>query len=177
MRVEEEARGASGPLWFVAHTKPRQERAAVENLLRQGYQTYLPRLKVVKPIRREHRVGLEPMFPRYLFFKPGRAGQSIGPVRCTHGVSSIVRFGGVAAVIRSRTVEEIQAFEHRQNTVDFAELNTVYVGKTVVVTAGPLAGLNGLVAMVSDQRVTVLMRLLGEDTRVRFDPCELRVAA
>jgi hypothetical protein len=37
-------------------------------------------------------------------------------------------------------------------------------------TGGPLAGLPGLVAMVSKQRVIVLMQLLGEETRVALAP-------
>jgi hypothetical protein len=40
-----------------------------------------------------------PMFPRYVFFRPGSAGQSIAPVRSTLGVSHVVRFGATPATV------------------------------------------------------------------------------
>jgi len=98
-------------------------------------------------------------------------------VRSTQGVTAIVRFGGVPAVLRPDTLQRIQAYESRQNAADFVELGALQPGKTVLVTTGPLAGLQGLVAMVSRQRVVVLMRLLGEETKVRVNPCDLKLAA
>ena len=163
--------------WYVVHTKPRQERVARENLARQGYGVYLPQMKVLKTRRHQREVAFEPMFPRYLFFQPCHAEQSIAPVRSTHGVTSIVRFGWIPAILQPDTLESIQAFESHQNAADPAELSGLQRGKTIVVTSGPLAGLCGLVAMVSKERVIVLMRLLGEETRVRLSPSELKLAA
>lgn len=163
--------------WYVAHTKPQQERVAEENLARQGYAVYLPRLKVLKHLRDGQQAGFEALFPRYIFFQPGHAGQSIAPVRSTHGVTAIVRFGLVPAVLRPDTLQSIRDFESRQHAADFAELSALQPGKAVLVTKGPLAGLQGLVAMVSRLRVIVLMRLLGEDRKVYLSPQDLRVAA
>jgi len=169
--------GRPGLPWYVVQTKPRQERIAEENLARQGYGVYLPHLKVVKSLRNRQQVGLEALFPRYVFFSPGHAEQSIAPVRSTQGVTTIVRFGGVPAVLQPDTLKNIRAFENRQNAASFAELSNLRPGKSVVVTAGPLAGVDGLVEMVSGQRVIVLMRLLGDQTRVSLRPDQLRVTA
>ena len=163
--------------WYVVHTKPRQERIALENLARQGYYVYLPHLKVLKNWRGPRQIGFEPLFPRYLFFQPGRAEQSIAPVRSTLGVTSVVRFGGVPAVLPPGTIDSIRDFESRQHAANIAELSGLQPGRTVVITSGPLAGLEGLVAMVSRQRVIVLMRLLGEETKVRLSPDELKLVA
>lgn len=176
-QVDEAAQAGCVLPWYVAHTKPRQEEVARKNLVRQGYSVYLPQLKVLKSLRHRQQVRFEPLFPRYLFFQPGRADQSIAPVRCTQGVTSIVRFGGVPAVLQPDTLEGIRAFECRQNAAGFAELSALRPGKAVVVATGPLAGLEGLVAMVSRQRVVVLMRLLGDQTQVKLSPDQLRVAA
>ena len=163
--------------WYVAHTKPQQERVAEENLSRQGYTVYLPRLKVLKNLRHGQQVGFEALFPRYIFFQPGHAEQSIAPVRSTHGVAAIVRFGWVPAVLRPDTLQSIREFESRQNAADFSELSALKPGKRVLVTNGPLAGLQGLVAMVSRLRVIVLMRLLGEETKASMSPSDLRLVA
>ena len=44
--------------WYVARTKPRQEHTANSNLLRQGFATYLPNLKVIRRIRRRQELRL-----------------------------------------------------------------------------------------------------------------------
>jgi transcriptional antiterminator RfaH len=164
--------------WYVVLAKPRQERIAEANLLRQGYDAYLPWLKVLrKRLGQPHRLGFEPLFPRYLFFRPKGTGHSIGPVRSTIGVSALVAFGGTPAVLCPEALEVIRAFEAQQNCASTTELDALRPGERVVVTAGPLTGLEGLVAMVSRQRVTVLMQLLGEETRVRLDASELMLAA
>ena len=163
--------------WYVAHTKPRQEKLAHENLLRQGFGVYLPKFKVLKSFGRRRQIAFEPLFPRYLFFRPAHAGQSIAPVRSTLGVASIVRFGTVPALLQVDTLESIRAFECQRNAADFAALSGLERGMTVVVISGPLAGLHGLVDIVSKGRVIVLMRLLGEETKVRLSPGELKFAA
>ena len=157
----------SGPIpWYVARTKPRQEQTANANLLRQGFETYLPNLKVLKHIRRRQELRLEPMFPQYIFLRPGRDEQSIAPVRSTFGILGIVRFGQNPAVLSARTLAAITALESRQNQSRIEELSAIAPGSKVMVVEGPLAGMEGLVAAVSMKRVEVLMHLLGADTKV-----------
>lgn len=159
--------------WYVAHAKPRQEHIAQENLLRQGYNVYLPLMKVFKSVRNRQEARFEPLFPRYIFFQPADAQQSIAPVRSTLGITAIVRFGQVPAVLSQETLQTIQAFEASQNAADFEEISDFKPGKAVVVTDGPFAGLEGLVSMASEQRVMVLMQLLGKQQRLKFGPHQL----
>jgi transcriptional antiterminator RfaH len=163
--------------WYVARTKPRQESVAETNLLRQGYACYQPRLKVLRRIRRQQMLRMEPMFPQYLFFRPGCDGQSIAPVRSTLGVLTIVRFGIEPALLDAQKLEAIVALEARQNQASIEELSAIVPGSRVLVVEGPLAGLEGLVSAVSGKRVEVLMQLLGNDTRVRLAPSSLELAA
>ncbi|MDO8934129.1 MAG: transcription termination/antitermination NusG family protein [Rhodocyclaceae bacterium] len=152
--------------WYVAQTKPRQEAVAWENLRRQGYDAYLPSLKVLKRVQHRREVCMEPMFPRYVFFQPGSERQSIAPVRSTLGVCAVVRFGPAPAVLRPGTLDVIRAMEAAQHEVDAKELSRIRPGSKVVVVEGPLAGLEGLVSAISARRVEVLMHLLGTETRV-----------
>lgn len=167
----------SDGIWYVVRTKPRQETLAEANLLRQGYAAYLPRLKVLRRIRRQQVSRLEPMFPQYLFFRPGREGQSIAPVRSTLGVLGVVRFGIEPAELDAKKLDAILALESRQNQASIEELSAIVPGTRVAIVEGPLAGLEGLVSSVSVKRVEVLMQLLGNDTRVRFAPSALELAA
>lgn len=166
--------GNHGP-WYVGHVKPRQEEAARQNLLRQDYEVYLPRLKVLKRTLRRAEIAFVPLFPRYLFFRTASEGQSIAPVRSTVGVSAIVQFGNRPAFLTGDALDRIRTLESHQHAT--ALPGVPRVGDSVIVTVGPLAGLCGLVAMVASERVTVLMRMLGEQTKVTLHPLELRVAA
>lgn len=161
--------------WYVAHTKPRHEHIAQENLLRQGYNVYLPLMKVFKSVRNRQEARFEPLFPRYIFFQSADARQSIAPVRSTLGITAIVRFGQVPAVLSMDALKTIQVFEGGQNTADFEEISAFKPGKTVVVTDGPFAGLEGMISMASVQRVVVLMQLLGKQQSLKFGPYQLAV--
>ena len=162
--------------WYVVHTKVRQEQTACDNLARQGFTVYLPRIKVLKRIRNRQQARQEPMFPRYLFFRPGSAEHSIAPVRSTMGVMAIVRFGQEPAVMRSQALECIREFETRRNEAREEVISPFQPGERIRVVAGPLAGMEGLISDVSHERVVVLMQLLGQGTRVSLSHHQLLVS-
>lgn len=164
--------------WYVVHTKAQQEQLACDNLARQGYTVYLPRIKVLKRSRslRCQGVQLEPLFPRYLFIQPGSLEHSIAPVRSTLGVTTVVRFGQAPAVLRHELLMSIRDYETRQNAAGLEAISPFRTGEMVLVVDGPLAGLEGLVSSVSQERVVVLMQLLGNDTRVNLSHHQLLVA-
>jgi len=168
--------GAANLPWYVVHTKVRQEQTACENLARQGFTVYLPRINVLKRIRNRQQVQQEPLFPRYLFFQTGSAAQSIAPVRSTLGVTTIVRFGQEPAVLRPQTLASIRDFETRRNEAREEDISPFRPGERIRVVAGPLTGMEGLISGVSHERVVVLMHLLGEDTRVNMSHHQVLLA-
>jgi transcriptional antiterminator RfaH len=80
--------------WYLVHTKPRQEKSALDNLHRQGYQCYLPTMPSEKLRQGLLIVADEPLFPRYLFIRLG-LGDSVrswAPICSTKGVRRLVSF-------------------------------------------------------------------------------------
>jgi transcriptional antiterminator RfaH len=67
--------------WHLVHTKPRLEETALVNLERQGYECYLPTLKVEKIRRGKAAIVSEALFPRYLFVRLDTSGQGLGLTR------------------------------------------------------------------------------------------------
>lgn len=162
--------------WYVVHTKARQEQPACDNLARQGYNVYFPRIKVIRRVRGQQEAVLEPLFPRYVFLQPLSAAQSLAPVRSTVGVTTVVRFGQEPAQMRDDVLQVIRNFEAQRNAAKDADLSPLQVGERVRVANGPLAGLEGLISSVSKQRVVVLMQLLGQATEVSVSQHQLLVA-
>lgn len=162
--------------WYVVHTKVRQEQLACDNLVRQGYLVYFPKIKQLKRLRGRQEAHLEPMFPRYIFLQPESAAHSIAPVRSTLGVTTLVRFGQEPAVMRPQTLKDIREFEARRNASSNEDISPFRPGIQIRVAAGPLTGMEGLISDVSHERVVALMHLLGQDTRVSLSHHQILVA-
>lgn len=99
--------------WYLVHTKPRQEKCALENLQNQGYQCYLPTIRVAKGCRGTVEITDGPLFPRYLFIKLGQDAppKGTGPIRHTKSISRLVSVGAGPIKISARLIEELHEQE------------------------------------------------------------------
>jgi transcription antitermination factor NusG len=158
----------------VCFTKPRQEHYAAAKLQEQGYEFYLPLLDTwVRQAGAWHKKQ-SVMFPRYGFVRPAHAGQSIGPVRNTPGVTTLVRFGYVLAYLSEDRMQALRALV----TARCAAMpgQPFEAGKQVLFCAGPLKGASGIVSSVAAERVTVLLSLLGREQTVAVKGDDLACA-
>ncbi len=160
--------------WHVAYTKPRQEDIAKINLERQGFEVYLPLFKTFKKPRKggdASQAGVllihEPMFPRYVFFKPKSATQSLGTLRSTRGVASVVMFGATFAHIPLELLQSIRAAEQLRNDAGLDQVSPFQPGSRVRLSDPALAGLEGLVQEVSAKRVVLLLEILGRQKTLK----------
>lgn len=152
--------------WYVAHTKPRQESTAREQLLRQDFEVYLPLFKVFK---KPSAVGHEPMFPRYLFLRPTRPTQSLSVVRSTVGVSRLVMFGPQPATLADAAVQAIRQAETLRESAQLDQISPFQPGMPVQIQDSPLAGIQALVQSVSKDRVTLLLNILGRAQTIQVE--------
>jgi transcriptional antiterminator RfaH len=150
-------------------TKPAGERIATCNLERQGYRVYYPRLlrPVVYRGKWIDRIGA--LFPRYLFLQVDSARQSMAPVRSTLGVAEVVRFGGECAVVPDAIVEGLMHRADPQSGLHRLSQSPLFErGAAVSIVAGAFEGLEGIFERDGgDDRVVVLLKLLGRETPVR----------
>jgi transcriptional antiterminator RfaH len=160
--------------WHLVHTKPRQEKFALENLQRQGYQCYLPTLPSEKLHQGILMVTDEPLFPRYLFIRLGQgdSAKSWAPIRSTKGVSRLVSFGVEPARVDDGLIELLRAHEASVQT----EPERLFKpGERVRLTEAPFAGIEGIYQMADgERRVMVLIELLSKQVRVHVAPAGLR---
>jgi transcriptional antiterminator RfaH len=150
--------------WFVVYTKPRSEALADEHLRRQGFATYLPRLRQPQHVRGAWREVISPLFPRYLFVRLRPGVQDISPLRSTRGVTTLVRFGDRLAMMPPGMVEALRAYEDPNAGVHTAERALFVAGDPVRIMQGAFAGLEGVFHAASgEERVIILLRILGRD--------------
>lgn len=167
------------PNWFAVVSKPRQEKTALENLQRQGFECFLPMAE--NPYQRrskKHQRIVEPLFPRYLFLKANASQQNLAPVRSTKGVLSMVRFGIELAVVPESVIHAIKACVEKDTGLIKIKPVSIKAGDKVRVFDGPLAGISGIVQEKnSNNRTLILMELLGRPTTVELDALNLQRAS
>lgn len=154
--------------WYLLYSKPRQEGLAVENLKRQGYETYLPLIRTRRRRQGQYVSLVEPMFPRYLFIRLSDQTDNWGPIRSTFGVSALVRFGDLPAQVPDRLIDALKSREDESGVQEF-ELPDFKPGDRVRIADGPMAGYEGIFqARSSRERVVVLLHVVGQATRVQM---------
>ncbi|MGV1016054.1 MAG: transcription/translation regulatory transformer protein RfaH [Fluviibacter phosphoraccumulans] len=155
--------------WYLVQSKPRNEMRALENLVRQGYETYLPLMEVERLQRGKLLKKMEPLFPRYLFLHLEEGNDNWGPIRSTMGVAGLVRFGQAYAVVSDDLLEAVRV---RTQDVKKALFTP---GDSIRVVSGPLLGLEGVFDITDgEQRSFVLLEFMQKQQRVSVSTADLR---
>jgi transcriptional antiterminator RfaH len=146
------------------------------NLWDRGFEVYLPRYQRERRHARKVDLAAYPLFPRYLFFRMDAATQSLRAASSARGVVDLVRMGTQPATVSNEIVEAIR---QREEANGFIKLSApdFQAGAAVQVTAGPMADLVGVFGSRTDEeRVVILLHLLGRQVKVRVNATELAPA-
>lgn len=155
--------------WIVAATHPNKERLAVDNLQRQGFRPYCPRIR--KRIRhaRQVRVALRPLFPGYVFIRLDPHLEQWRSIASTFGIRSLIRFGERPGTVPAQFVSDLLATEEEGAVALPRARDRYQAGEKVRVQQGPFEGLIATVLSASEcDRITVLMDLLRQSVKVRI---------
>lgn len=156
--------------WYVVQTRVNQEEKVNLNLERQGFATYFPRhLK-----RRRHARKTEfiprPLYPRYLFAALDPARQQWRSINSTYGVSNLVCTGELPTPVDPRIIEGLRGEEGQDGFIDLKPAMNLKPGSPVSIVGGAFTDQLGLYeGLRDDDRVTILLELLGRKVRVSLD--------
>ena len=156
--------------WYVVQTQVNAEAKAARNLLRQGFEIYLPRyLKRRSHARKVEKVAA-PLFPRYLFVRIDIATQRWRSVQSTFGVSRLVLNGSDPAPVAPAVLNQLKAREDEGGFVRLDQRPKFALGEKVRVMAGVFADNLGLFDGLADRdRIAILLDLLGRKVRVSIE--------
>ncbi|WP_163846445.1 transcription termination/antitermination protein NusG [Pseudooceanicola aestuarii] len=159
--------------WFLAQLKPNCAAIADKNLTRQGFATFLPMEEETRQRSGRFVTARRPLFPGYIFVAFDVAQGVWRKVNSTYGVTRLISFGGGPAPVPADLVAGLKA--RCDDTGQLVPDATPQPGDTVRVTHGPFADFVARVESIAkDQRVWVLMDLMGGETRVAVNPRHLR---
>ena len=164
--------------WYCLHTKPLKEAQVASYCTSQlGLQTYFPRLRQHRVIRRQRRLVTRPLFPRYLFCRFD-ASTLYRAVRYAPEILDIVSSGTAPTVVHDSLIENLQSWAG--NEVDIFTLQPSFrVGNQVEVTTGPLQGFSGTILKEVEERtrVIILLSFLHSGAQVSVERTDLRLIA
>lgn len=146
--------------WYLIQTKPKQEAIATQNLSNQGFNVFHP-----KAIIKNKTVSL---FPRYLFIELDDKNQNWTPIRSTKGVANFVRFGLKFAIVPNQIIKMIK-IQQQQTIEKMIDICSHQKGDSVEIQTGVFKGQQAIFQNYnSDDRVIVLLKLVGQHQKVEF---------
>lgn len=159
--------------WFAIQTKPAQEDQAAANIRQLSLEVFMPQVKQVKRSWGKTLVKITPLFPRYLFanFAPL---PYLHPIRYARGVTRVISAGDDPLPLDKKIIELIQ---QRIGEDGFVILGptTLKTGDPVMISEGPLQGLEGVFERESSRdRVIILLQAAEYQARVYVEKQSLR---
>lgn len=156
--------------WYVAQTQVNGEAKAAQNLVRQGYDIYLPRYLKRRRHARKVDFVAKPLFPRYIFVAIDTASQRWRSIQSTLGVSRLVTNGDEPAMVPEGIVHSLKAREDSKGFIGLDSKPAFSPGDKVRVLAGTFMDSAGLFNGLADHdRVSILLDMLGRKVRVLLD--------
>ena len=154
--------------WYAVHTHAHSEMKAAVNLMRQGFEIYLPQFQKTRRHARRTEIIKAPLFPRYLFLHMNIEMERWRAVHSTVGVKSLVCFGDQPATISNNIIDDIRTTENEQGCVVLHKKNRLNKGDKIRLLNGPFSESLGLVdGMPDNDRVYVLLNILGRQVKTR----------
>jgi len=151
-------------LWWVAHTRSRNEKALAQDLIRKDISYFLPMSWKVRRRKQRKIRSLLPLFSGYLFFC-GNENQRIEILR-TNRVANIIEVKD-----QERLLEELSQIEQAlQAGTPLAPHKYIKAGQHCRVIAGPLADLEGIVIRTQKAaRLVLQIDMLGQAASLEVD--------
>jgi transcription antitermination factor NusG len=150
--------------WYAVHTRNSAEFLAFGALAHKGYEVFLPTYpaRSTPAAKRTER----PLFPGYLFCRC--SSDANGLIVTSPGVIRIVKFGKVAVPVSDEEIETIRRLVF--SGLEIEPYVSFVAGAKVRVTAGPLAGIEGVcVSERGRTRVVASVSLLQRSVAVEVD--------
>ncbi len=155
--------------WIVASTHTHKEHVALDNLARQGFSAYCPKIrKRIRHARRLQQV-VRPLFPGYIFIQLDPEREQWRSIGSTFGVRNVIRFGERLGTVPDQFVSRLHATEE-EGVVALPSARDAYnPGEKVRLREGPFEGIIATVMAATEcDRVIVLMDFLRRSVRVRL---------
>ena len=151
--------------WFILQFKSNSHHQATKNLIRQGFEIFLPLHDTTSRRLSRFINTSKPLFPGYMFIRFDRAESEWHKINNTYGVSRLVTFNSILKPIPTIFVNNLmKRYDFSGKLLPIKKLKK---GDQVTVLMGPFANFIATVEKYeADQRIWILMDLMGRKTKI-----------
>lgn len=152
--------------WFALRVKPNHEKRVSELIDYQGFEEFLPLYRVRKRWAQRWQNIDTPLFPGYVFSRFER--QHWAKIMTTPGVIDAVRFGTTLASVDEEEIRALQLVQRSKTAMQPSPF--LRAGQHIRVTAGPLAGVDGILTEIKGvTRLVLSVTILHRSVLVEID--------
>jgi transcriptional antiterminator RfaH len=151
--------------WFLAQVKPNSHAIAARNLARQGFATFLPMQEETRRHRGKFLTQMRPLFAGYIFVALDMRQGAWRAVNSTSGITRLVSLGSAPTPVPRDLVCKLMGRCDQDGRL--VPQKPLSPGDEVMLTRGPFMDFVARIErMAPDERVHVLMDLMGAQTRL-----------
>ena len=152
--------------WFILQFKPNAHHQAAKNLIRQGFEIFLPLHDTTSRKLSRFIDTSKPLFPGYMFIKFDKAESKWHRINNTYGVSRLITFNSILKSIPTTFVESLMMRYDLSGKLQ--PVKKLKKGDHVTILKGPFANFIATVEKYeADQRIWILMDLMGRKTKIQ----------
>ena len=161
--------------WHLLQFKPNSHRLAVRNLQRQDFETFLPLQEITHHKGSRFTIDLRPLFPGYMFVGVELDAAPWRAINGTIGVSRLISFTDKYKPLPLNLISSLMLRCDEEGKL--LPLKTLNAGDSVEVVNGPFVNFVATVEKFDgQQRVWILMELMGRGIRVKFQQEQLKLS-
>ena len=161
--------------WYLIQFKPNSHKIAERNLNLQKFRTFLPMQVITTKKSSKFVTCLKPLFPGYMFLTVNDISNCLRKINSTVGVSRLVSVKSKPSLIPTEVVLELM--ERCDEDGKLNKQKRLNIGEPVKLISGPFSNFVATVDNIDEnQRIWVLMNLMGRNTRIKMDTEQLNLA-
>nr|WP_298898282.1 transcription termination/antitermination NusG family protein [uncultured Altererythrobacter sp.] len=161
--------------WYLAQLKPNCSAIAERNLARQGFVSFLPLERITIRKGKQLANSKRPYFPGYIFVKVEQDSAPWRVIQSTQGVTRLISFGAEPTPVPPNIVSGLRQACDAECCI--TAQSDLAVGAHVRIAQGPFASFIGQVERSTpEQRVWILLDVMGKATRVSLQRSDVRIA-
>jgi transcriptional antiterminator RfaH len=160
--------------WYPLYTKSRYEKQAYNQLLKLGYEAFLPLQKFIRQWSDRKKIVELPLIPSYIFVRISR--NKLYDVVNVYGISRYISFNGRPATVRDEEIEILHRALLNENEIEVKD-GLLNEGTEVKFSSGVFSGYSGKVIKQSGKnKLVVELEGLGKTIFVTVDKCQLKAS-
>ena len=157
--------------WLIAQIKPYSYDLAIRNLERQGFETFVPKMKITIKEKIFFINKDVFVFPGYVFIGVDPLNSNWTKINSTYGISKLLSFNNKASEISH---DLILALKNRYDeNIEQTIKENLKKGDIIKFNSGPFVDLiAGIEALDGKNRIWVLLEAMGQKMKVKIQKTE-----